>query len=114
MAMLSTLLASRYSIENELGRGGMATVYLALDQKHGRKVAVKVLAPEIASAMGPERFHREIQIAAGLTHPHILPSLIRGGRRRALLRHPAYLRRIAAERLAAEGRSPARCHSDWA
>ncbi|HEV8599370.1 MAG TPA: protein kinase [Gemmatimonadales bacterium] len=76
--MLLTLLANRYSIQSELGRGGMATVYLALDQKHGRKVAVKVLAPEIASAVGSERFLREIRIAAGLTHPHILPLIDSG------------------------------------
>jgi serine/threonine-protein kinase len=60
-------------IERELGRGGMATVYLAHDQKHGRPVAVKVLRPTLASSIGPERFLREIQMAARLTHPHILP-----------------------------------------
>jgi serine/threonine-protein kinase len=66
-------LATRYLIERELGRGGMATVYLAHDQKHGRPVAVKVLRPELASSIGPERFLREIRTAALLTHPHILP-----------------------------------------
>ena len=66
-------LGTRYVIERELGRGGMATVYLAHDQKHGRRVAVKVLRPELASSIGPERFLREIQTAARLTHPHILP-----------------------------------------
>src|SRR5689334_14375211 len=60
-------------IEHELGRGGMATVYLAHDLKHHRRVAIKVLKPELAAALGPERFLREIEIAAGLTHPHILP-----------------------------------------
>ncbi len=69
---LKTALADRYAIERELGSGGMATVYLAEDLKHHRKVAVKVLRPELAAALGPERFHREIQIAARLTHPHIL------------------------------------------
>ncbi len=63
----------RYTIERELGRGGMATVYLAQDRKHHRQAAIKVLRPELAAALGPERFLREIEIAAGLTHPHILP-----------------------------------------
>ncbi len=66
-------LAERYAIERELGVGGMATVYLAEDVKHHRKVAVKVLRPELATVLGPERFLREIDIAAKLNHPHILP-----------------------------------------
>ncbi len=66
-------LAGRYTVERELGRGGMAIVYLAEDLKHHRKVAVKVLRPELAAALGTERFLREIEIAAQLTHPHILP-----------------------------------------
>src|SRR5439155_64536 len=66
-------LADRYAIERELGHGGTATVYLAQDLKHGRAVAVKVLRPELAAALGAERFLREIEIAARLTHPHILP-----------------------------------------
>jgi tetratricopeptide (TPR) repeat protein len=70
---LRTALAGRYDIERELGRGGMATVYLAHDRKHGRALAIKVLRPELAEALGAERFLREIQIAANLTHPHILP-----------------------------------------
>ena len=70
---LKTALADRYAIEHELGAGGMATVYLAEDLKHHRKVAVKVLRPELAAALGPDRFLREIEIAAGLQHPHILP-----------------------------------------
>jgi Tol biopolymer transport system component len=70
---LKAALADRYSIERELGSGGMATVYLARDLKHERQVAVKVLRPELAAALGPERFHQEIKIAANLTHPHILP-----------------------------------------
>jgi serine/threonine-protein kinase len=65
-------LADRYRIERELGAGGMATVYLAEDLKHKRQVAVKVLHPELAAAIGPARFIREIEIAAKLTHPHIL------------------------------------------
>ena len=70
---LQVSLAGRYAIERELGRGGMATVYLAEDMKHRRPVAVKVLSPELAAGLGTDRFLREIQIAARLTHPHILP-----------------------------------------
>ncbi|HUE88150.1 MAG TPA: protein kinase [Vicinamibacterales bacterium] len=70
---LRTALGERYTIDRELGRGGMATVYLAEDVKHHRAVAIKVLRPELAAALGPERFLREIEIAAGLNHPHILP-----------------------------------------
>jgi serine/threonine-protein kinase len=70
---LAAALAGRYTLERELGRGGMATVYLADDLKHHRKVALKVLRPELSSLLGAERFAREIRIAAGLTHPHILP-----------------------------------------
>ncbi len=66
-------LTGRYAVEHELGRGGMSTVYLAHDLKHHRKVAIKVLRPELGALLGPERFTREIRIAAGLSHPHILP-----------------------------------------
>ncbi len=66
-------LSDRYTIERELGAGGMATVYLAEDIKLHRKVAIKVLRPELAAAVGSERFLREIGIAANLIHPHILP-----------------------------------------
>lgn len=69
---LVAALADRYRIERELGQGGMATVYLALDLKHGRRVAIKVVRPEIAASMGSERFLREIAFAARLQHPHIL------------------------------------------
>jgi serine/threonine protein kinase len=69
---LQSALADRYAIERELGSGGMATVYLAEDLKHRRKVAIKVLKPELAAALGSERFLREIEVTAGLTHPHIL------------------------------------------
>jgi eukaryotic-like serine/threonine-protein kinase len=71
-------LADRYRLERELGQGGMATVYLAEDLKHHRKVAVKVLRPELAATLGPERFAREIQVAARLQHPHILGVLDSG------------------------------------
>ena len=69
---LARALETTYRLEREIGRGGMATVYLAEDLKHRRKVAVKVLHPELAAAIGPTRFVREIEIAAQLTHPHIL------------------------------------------
>ena len=65
-------LAERYVLERELGRGGMATVYLAQDLKHDRRVALKVLHPELAATLGPERFLREIRTTARLDHPHIL------------------------------------------
>jgi serine/threonine-protein kinase len=67
-----------YVIERELGRGGMATVYLAEERKHGRHVAVKVLRPELGTAFGTERFLREIAIAARLSHPHIVPLIDSG------------------------------------
>jgi serine/threonine protein kinase/tetratricopeptide (TPR) repeat protein len=70
---LQSSLAERYTIEHEVGRGGMATVYLARDLRHGRPVALKVLHPELAMSLGSERFLREIQIAARLQHPHIVP-----------------------------------------
>ena len=70
---ITAALGRRYAIERELGRGGMGTVYLALDRKHDRRVAIKVLPPEVAAALGSERFLREIRIAARLSHPHILP-----------------------------------------
>ena len=76
--LLRSALADRYAIERELGSGGMATVYLAQDLKHDRKVAVKVLRPELAAALGPDRFPREIRILARLQHPHILPLLDSG------------------------------------
>ncbi len=70
---LKTALADRYALEHELGAGGMATVYLAEDLKHRRKVAVKVLRPELAAVLGAERFVQEIETTASLQHPHILP-----------------------------------------
>ena len=66
-------LGDRYHLERELGEGGMAVVLLALDRKHQRHVAIKVFRPELSAALGPERFLREIEIAATLQHPHILP-----------------------------------------
>ena len=69
LALLKTGLADRYVIERELGRGGMATVYLGRDLKHPRQVAVKVLRPEVAGALGADRFLKEIGLAARLQHP---------------------------------------------
>src|SRR4029079_19021349 len=65
-------VADNYVVERELGRGGMATVFLARDVKHEREVAIKVLHPELAASLGGERFEREIRLAAKLQHPHIL------------------------------------------
>src|SRR5437870_13223457 len=73
LAVLRDALADRYAVERELGRGGMATVFLAEDLKHRRPVAIKVLHPELAAAVGADRFLLEIEIAARLQHPHILP-----------------------------------------
>jgi serine/threonine-protein kinase len=71
-------VSDRYVIERELGRGGMATVFRAVDQRHGRVVAMKVLRRELASAVGPERFLREIRVLSTLSHPHIVPLLDSG------------------------------------
>jgi hypothetical protein len=70
---LTTALADHYRLERELGQGGMATVYLAQDVKHHRKVAIKVLRPDLAAVIGAERFLQEITTTAALQHPHILP-----------------------------------------
>jgi serine/threonine-protein kinase len=66
-------IRDRYVVEREIGAGGMATVHLALDVRHNRYVAIKVLKPELAASLGAERFLKEIEIAARLTHPHIIP-----------------------------------------
>ncbi|HJR15764.1 MAG TPA: protein kinase [Gemmatimonadales bacterium] len=75
---LAEALHDRYMLKRELGRGGMATVYLAHDRKHDRSVALKILHPELAATLGPERFLREIKLTARLDHPHILPVLDSG------------------------------------
>ncbi|HET6577482.1 MAG TPA: serine/threonine-protein kinase, partial [Gemmatimonadales bacterium] len=77
-ASLADALRHHFTIEHELGRGGMATVYLAQDLRHHRLVALKVLDPALAVGLGPERFRREIETAARLEHPHILPVLDSG------------------------------------
>ncbi|HKI95450.1 MAG TPA: serine/threonine-protein kinase, partial [Gemmatimonadales bacterium] len=73
LTRLRAALGDRYAIEREVGTGGMATVFLARDLKHERRVALKVLKPELTAVLGPDRFPREIKIAAQLQHPHILP-----------------------------------------
>jgi TolB-like protein/tRNA A-37 threonylcarbamoyl transferase component Bud32 len=73
VARVKKALASRYRVERVVGEGGMATVYLAVDLKHNRKVALKVMRPELAATLGSERFLREVEIAGRLNHPHILP-----------------------------------------
>ena len=78
IALLATALADRYRVERELGRGGMATVFLAEDLRHGRPVAIKVLHPELGAWLGAERFLSEIRITARLHHPNILPLIDSG------------------------------------
>ena len=78
VALLREGLRDRYAFERELGRGGMATVWLAADLKHDRPVALKLLHPELAASLGPERFQREIRLAARLQHPHVLTVLDSG------------------------------------
>ncbi len=72
-AQLQAGLADRYTIEREVGTGGMATVYLARDVRHNRRVALKVLRPELGAMLGTERFLSEIEVTANLQHPHLLP-----------------------------------------
>src|SRR5437870_9842855 len=73
LSWLQAGLSGRYLVEREVGHGGMAVVFLAEDLKHHRRVAIKLLKPELSAVLGTERFLREIQIAAALQHPHILP-----------------------------------------
>ncbi|MFC1661283.1 protein kinase [Gemmatimonadota bacterium] len=101
-------LADRYRIEGEIGKGGMATVYLAHDLKHDRPVAIKVLRPELAAGLGAERFVREIEISAKLTHPHILPLFDSGDAAGFLYYVMPYVEgESLRDRLAREGRVPA-------
>ena len=104
---LRTALSEGYRLERELGRGGMATVYLAEDLKHARRVAIKVLRPElIPSGDGAARFLREIRIAANLSHPQIVRLAGRDGDGFLYFRHALHRRRIAAPASGAEGRLP--------
>ena len=120
-ARLTDALADRYRLERELGQGGMATVYLAEDLKHGRKVAIKVLHPELSAVIGGDRFLAEIKVTANLQHPHIL-GLIDSGEADGLLYYvmPYVVGRIAPQppgratssspsttRSASRGKSPA-------
>src|ERR687898_546514 len=73
LSRLQGALTDRYRIEGEIGAGGMATVYLAQDLRHDRKVALKLLRPELSAVIGAERFLAEIKLTANLQHPHILP-----------------------------------------
>ena len=100
-------LAARYVVEQEIGKGGMATVFVAQDLKHGRKVAVKVLKPELAASLGAERFLREIATTANLRHPHILPLYDSGEIRGALYYvMPLVEGESLRARIAREGRLP--------
>ena len=83
-AQLNTALLGRYEIERKVGEGGMAVVYLARDVRHNRKVALKVLNPELGAILGIERFLAEIQVTANLQHPHLLPP-VRSGEANGLL-----------------------------
>ncbi len=104
---LAAALADRFTIERELGRGGMATVYLARDLKHDRPVALKVLRPELAAILGVERFLREIRLTAQLQHPHIL-TLIDSGEADGFLYYvmPCVEGESLRERLEREGQLP--------
>jgi serine/threonine protein kinase len=104
---LTSLLGGRYLLERELGVGGMATVYLAQDVKHDRHVAIKVLRPDLAHSLGPERFLREIHIIAKLQHPHIL-GLIDSGEAEGMLYYvmPYVTGESLRVRLAREGEMP--------
>ena len=104
---LQTQLVNRYLIERELGKGGMATVYLARDLRHDREVAIKVLHPELAASIGKERFEREIRLSAKLQHPHIL-GLIDSGEADGLLYYvmPFVRGESLRDRLEREGQLP--------
>jgi pimeloyl-ACP methyl ester carboxylesterase len=104
---LTAVLGGRYHVERELGVGGMATVYLARDVKHDRHVAIKVLRPDLATSLGPERFLREIHIVARLQHPHIL-GLIDSGESEGILYYvmPYVAGESLRTRLAREGELP--------
>src|SRR3954471_13731121 len=104
---LQAALSSTYRIKSELGRGGMATVYLARDLKHDRLVAIKVLRPALAAVLGGDRFLREIRLTAQLQHPHILPLLDSGEAAGFLYYVMPYIEgESLRERLARDGQLP--------
>src|SRR3989441_774869 len=104
---VSAALADRYAIDRVLGRGGMATDYVAEDLRHSRQVAIKVLRPDVAAAIGAERFLREITIAARLTHPHVLPLIDSGQAAGSLYYVMPYVRgETLRQRLVREQRLP--------
>ncbi len=96
---LKEALADRYALERELGAGGMATVYLAHDPRHNRKVAIKVMNAELAAIIGAARFLKEIETTANLQHPNILP-LFDSGQRFLMMKLPAVVLNWFAERRA--------------
>ena len=104
---LTAALSDRYAVESEIGRGGMAVVYLATDLKQGRQVALKVFQPDVAAALGPERFRREVEIATRLEHPHVL-SLYDSGEAEGLLYYvmPYVEEGSLRQRLDREGQLP--------
>ena len=106
-ALLEPGFAGTYTIERELGRGGMATVFLARDLKHHRPVALKALYPHLSYVLGPERFRREIELLAALTHPHIVPLHDSGGTAGLLWYTMPYVDgESLRDRLSREGRLP--------
>ena len=112
---LQSALADRYRLERELGAGGMATVYLAHDLRHGRRVALKLLKPELAAVIGAERFLGEIRTTANLQHPHILP-LFDSGAADSFLYYTCRTSRgnRSAPGSAARSSCPSRKRSGWA
>ncbi len=107
LVALERAAAGRYVLERELGRGGMATVYLAKDLKHARHVALKVLDPDVAATVGADRFHREIRLLARLQHPHVCPLLDSGDADGALYYVMPYVAgESLRDRLRREGQLP--------
>ena len=106
---LQATLGDSYTLERELGGGGMSRVFVAEETALGRRVVVKVLAPELAAGMSAERFEREIRLAARLQHPNIVPVLAAGDARRAAVLHDAVRRgRVAARAARPRGAAPDR------
>ena len=104
---LRSALDDRYRIEREIGAGGMATVYLASDRKHDRKVAIKVLRPELSASLGGERFPREIRLVAQFNHPHVLALYDSGEAEGSLYFVMPYVEgESLRDRIAREGRLP--------